>query len=156
MARGEIMTAAHIHLLLNHIPILGSLFGFLLWLCGTFKRSIDLKIAALWTFLIVGLITILVYLTGDGAAEIVRSLPGVSIDLIARHDNAATITLVAIEVLAVASLFGLWTSRANRELKGWIASVVLLLALISSALGAWTGSIGGQIRHTEVRAGFSR
>jgi hypothetical protein len=156
MTKGGAMTAAHIHLLLNHIPILGNLFGFFLWLYGVFKRSSDLKIAALWTFLIVGLITVPVYLTGDGTAEIVGSLPGVSIDLIARHDNAATITLVAIELLALASLLALWVSRASGEIKRWMASAVLVLAFISSALAIWTGSIGGQIRHTEVRAGFSK
>lgn len=150
------MSAAHIHLLLNHIPILGSLFGFLLWLYGTFLRSRDVRIAALWVFVLTGLVTIVVYLTGDGAAEIVGGLPDVSTALIRKHDNAATFTIIALEILAVASLFALWSSRANRELKTWLAAIVFLLALVGSGLAAWTGSIGGQIRHTEIRAGFAK
>jgi hypothetical protein len=33
---------------------------------------------------------------------------------------------------------------------------VLTLAVISSGLGAWTGNLGGQVHHPEVRAGFSK
>lgn len=97
------------------------------------------------------------YLTGDGAAEIVSNLPGVSTAIIQHHDNAATITMVAIEILGAVSLLSLWLSRRSRqEFRRWMTLGVLILAMISSGLGAWTGAIGGQIRHTEVRAGFAK
>jgi len=146
------MSSAHIHLLLNHIPILGTIFALLLLLYGMVKRSDDVKRASLGAFLMTALLTIPVYLTGDGTAEIVQNLPGVSIDLIRRHDNAATITIVAIELLGAISLLSLWLSRRATEIKGWMTLAVLILALISSGLAVWTGGIGGQIRHTEVRA----
>jgi len=152
----ESMTAAHIHLLLNHIPILGTIFGLLLLCYGMWKRSDDVRKASLGTFVITALITIPVYLTGDGAAQIVGKLPDVSIAIIRRHDNAATITLWAIEILGALSIFGLWWGRGNRGLKPWLKGVILVIALICSGLGVWTGSIGGQIRHTEVRPGFSK
>ena len=65
------MDAAHIHLLLNHIPILGTIFGLLLLCYGTWRHSDEIKKVSLGTFVIVALITIVVYLTGDGAAQIV-------------------------------------------------------------------------------------
>jgi formate hydrogenlyase subunit 3/multisubunit Na+/H+ antiporter MnhD subunit len=151
------MSAAHVHLLLNHIPILGSIFGLLVLCYGMLRKSNEIKKTSLGVLVITALLTIPVYLTGDGAAEIVGNLPGVSAAIIQQHDKAATITIVAIEILGAVSLLSLglsWHSR--RELKSWMTLGVFVLALISSGLGAWTGSIGGQIRHTEVRAGFAK
>jgi hypothetical protein len=150
------MSAAHIHLLLNHIPILGIIFALLLLLYGMWKRNEDLERASLGVFVVTALITIPVYLTGDGAAEIIHNLPGVSIEIIRQHDSAATLTIVAIELLGAASLLSHWLMRrAAAVIKGWMMIAVLVLALISSGLAVWTGGLGGQIRHTEVRAGFS-
>jgi cytochrome bd-type quinol oxidase subunit 2 len=151
------MRAAHVHLLLNHIPILGSVFGLLLLCYGMLKKSDEIKKTSLGGFVITALLTIPFYLTGDGAAQIVSSLPGVSTAIIQQHDKAATTTMIVIEVLGAFSLLSLgllWRSR--RELKSWMTLGALILAMISSGLGAWTGSIGGQIRHTEVRAGFAK
>jgi len=150
------MTAAHVHLLLNHIPILGSIFGLLVLCYGMLRKSDEIKKTSLGVFVITALLTIPVYLTGDGAAQIVSNLPGVSTAIIQQHDQAATITMVAIEILGAVSLLCLCLSwRSRRELRSWMTLGVLILAMISSGLGAWTGSIGGQIRHTEVRAGFA-
>jgi hypothetical protein len=150
------MSAAHLHLLLNHIPILGTIFALLLLLYGMLKRNEDVERASLGAFIVTALITIPVYLTGDGAAEIIHNLPGVSIEIIRQHDSAATLTIVAIELLGAASLLSLWLLRRAVAIKGWMMIAVLVLALISSGLAVWTGGLGGQIRHTEVRAGFSQ
>ena len=121
------------------------------------RKSDEINKTSLGVFVITALVTIAVYLTGDGAAEIVGNLPGVSTAIIQQHDRAATITMVAIEILGAVSLLSLFLSwRSRRELKTWMTLAVLLLAMIGSGLGAWTGSIGGQIRHTEVRAGFGK
>ncbi len=79
------MSAAHVHLLLNHIPILGSIFGLLLLSYGMLRRSDEIKKTSLGAFVITALLTIPVYLAGDGAAAIVRSLPGVSDAIIQQH-----------------------------------------------------------------------
>jgi formate hydrogenlyase subunit 3/multisubunit Na+/H+ antiporter MnhD subunit len=151
------MSAAHVHLLLNHIPILGTIFGLLVLGYGMLRRSDEIKKTSLGVFVITALLTIPVYLTGDGAAQIVNNLPGVSTAIIQQHDQAATITMVAIEILGAVSLLSLCLSwRPRRELRSWMTLGVLILAMISSGLGAWTGAIGGQIRHTEVRAGFAK
>ena len=151
------MSAAHVHLLLNHIPILGSIFGLLVLCYGMWRKSDEIKKTSLGVFVITALLTIPVYLTGDGAAEIVSNLPGVSTAIIQHHDKAATITMVAIEILGAVSLLSLWLSRrSRRELRSWMTLGVLILAMISSGLAGWTGAIGGQIRHTEVRAGFAK
>lgn len=150
------MTAAHIHLLLNHIPILGTLFGLIVLLYAFVRDSDEVMKVSLGTFVVTALITIPVYLTGDGAAEIVAKLPGVSLDIIEKHDSAATFTIIAIELLGAVSLWGLWLSRRSAELARWITVSALVLGFLSTGLAMWTGTLGGQVRHTEVRADFTK
>ena len=52
------MSAAHIHLLLNHIPTLGSIFGLALLLYGMSRKSEDIMKASFGTFVITALVTI--------------------------------------------------------------------------------------------------
>src|SRR5260370_13942947 len=121
------------------------------------RKSDEIIKTSLGVFVITALFTIPVYLTGDGAAAIVSNLSGVSTAIIQQHDRAATITMVAIEILGAVSLLGLLLSwRSRRELRNWMTLGVLLLAMISSGLGAWTVAIGGQVRHTEIRVGFAK
>jgi uncharacterized membrane protein len=150
------MSAAHIHLLLNHIPILGTLFGLIVLLYAFVRDSDEVMKVSLGTFVVTALITIPVYLTGDGAADIVAKLPGVSLDIIQRHDSAATVTIIAIELLGAVSLWGLWQSRRSTELARWITVSVLVLGFLSTGLAMWTGTLGGQVRHTEVRVDFPK
>lgn len=44
------MSATHLHLVLNHVPILGIPFGIALLLMGVLRHSEELKRAALVTF----------------------------------------------------------------------------------------------------------
>lgn len=147
------ITSAHIHLLLNHLPIIGTIGGLLLLLGGVVRRSDDVRRAGLLTFVLVALLTIPVYLTGEGAEEAVDGLPGVTEALIEEHQDAALAAFVASGVLGVLALVALWRYRAGAPLPAPVVNVVLALALAVSALMVWTGGLGGQIRHTEIRSG---
>lgn len=146
------MSAAHIHLLLNHIPILGSIFGLLLLLYAMVRRSDEIKRVCFGVFAITALLTIPVYLTGDGAARIVRALPDVSRDMIREHDGAATYSIIVAELLGVVSLLAWWLTRNGKKLATWMLVMVIVLSVLSSAIAMRTGYLGGQVRHSEVRA----
>lgn len=148
------LNSAHIHLLLNHLPIIGTLFGFFLLAAALVRKSDELKRAGLVTFILTALITIPVYLTGDPTAGIVEKLPGVSLPLIEQHDNAATVSFAAVAILGIVALFGLWRYRRTAFLPNTFVMAVLAMSIIVSGLMIWTGTLGGQIRHTEVRADF--
>jgi uncharacterized membrane protein len=150
------MSAAHAHLLLNHIPILGTLFGLLLLLYALVRGNDDIKKASFGVFVITSLITIPAFLSGLGAAAIVHDLTSGSEIIIEQHRQAALIMLVAVVLLGVVALLSLWLSRHSPNIRGWIVAAALALAVISAGLGMWAGNLGGQVRHTEVRAGFSK
>ena len=59
---------------------------------------------------------------------------------------------MAVVLLGIAAFLSLWLARDSPGIRVWMVRVVLALAVISAGLGIWTGNLGGQIRHLEVRA----
>jgi len=134
---------------------MGLIIGFLVLLWGFIRRSEEAKKIALGIFVVVGLVTIPIYLTGDPSEHAVMLLPGVSDHLIHEHDDSAGFALAATSILAVASLIGLWLCRGNNGLPSWSANLILILAILNIAIMVRTANLGGQIRHTEIRSGNS-
>lgn len=149
------MNAIHLHLMLNHIPVLGTAFGLGLLILALFRKSEELKKAALGVFVIVALFAVPVYLTGEPAEDVAKPLPGVSKPLIEQHEEAAVVAFTGIVVLGVAALAGLIVFRRGKLVPAWFGFVMIIASLFASGLMAWTANLGGQIRHTEIRAGGS-
>ena len=146
------MNLAHVHLLLNHIPPLGVLFGLLLLAAGLLRKSGDLVRASLVTFVLVALAAIPTYYTGGPAEKIVEGMPGVSEMAIMDHEESAEASFVAALVLGALSCFKLIFYR-RRETPRSIAVATLVLALVVTGMMAWTAHLGGLVRHTEISAG---
>jgi hypothetical protein len=147
------MNAAHLHVILNHIPIVGVPIGFALLLFGLVRGSSEVKSAALLVFIAMGIIAVPTFLAGKAAEDIVEHLPGVTEAAIEKHETAATIAL-GLSVALAALAFGvlLWSFRTA----GVGSAAALLLLLISGGVSgwlAWTGNLGGKVRHTEFREG---
>ena len=66
------MDTAYLHIVLNHLPIIGIPFGLGLLLLGILARNDSIKRAALFSFVILGVLTIPVYLTGQGGEDFVE------------------------------------------------------------------------------------
>jgi uncharacterized membrane protein len=145
------MTATHLHLLLNHVPVLGTAFGLGLLAFGIWRKSNDLQKAALGTFVIAALIGVPAYLTGEPAEEGIESFPGVTGGFIERHESAASIAFTGILILGVIALLGLLFFRRGKDVASPFAILVMLGAFAVTGLMAWTANLGGQIRHIEIR-----
>lgn len=146
------MSPTHLHLVLTHVPILGVLFGTLLLGWAMLRRSEELQRLALVLFVLCGLAVVPVFQTGEPAEETVEHLPGVSKAAVERHEESAETTLFLTEVLAAAALGALIFRRRSGPLALPLLGGVLVLGMLASASLAWTGSLGGQIRHTEITA----
>jgi hypothetical protein len=68
------MDATHVHLLTNHIPILGSFFTFALLMVGMLIKNRTVEIVALSTLLVVTLGTVPAYLSGEEAEHAVEHM----------------------------------------------------------------------------------
>lgn len=149
------MDLLHLHLLLNHVPVIGLILATLLLAYAFFKRSQELQKVSLGAFVLLALVTIPVFLTGEPAEEMVQNLPGVSGQVIESHESAALIALIAIEVVGVVALGLALLSRGLGKPPKWAAAVMLALAIPTSGLMGWAANLGGQVRHSEIRAGSS-
>lgn len=149
------MDQTHLHLLSTHLPIFGSILGGLVLAYGIWKKSSHTNNAAYLLLIISSFGAVVSYLTGEGAEETVEHLPGVSESIIEQHQDFALFALIALSAVGVAAILGLLLSRKNSAFIKMVAVGTLILSLISFGLVGWTGYLGGQIRHSEIRASQS-
>lgn len=138
--------------MLTHGPVAGVIFGVILLAAAIWRNNEQLKQVSLMVFVAVGLLTVAVYLSGEGAEEIVERLPDVTESVIEPHEEAAVWSLVGALILGVFSLGGLVFFR-GRSLPKWLTRGLLIASLIVSGIIAWTANLGGQINHPEIRSG---
>lgn len=146
------MNQTHIHLLITHLPIFGSMLGGLVLAHGLWTKSNQTKIAAYNILIISAIGAGIAYLTGEAAEETVENIQGVAKNIIDEHEDFAVFALVSLMILAVASIGGLFLTLRKSALTSTAAIVILFISLISFGLVARTGYLGGQIRHTEINS----
>ena len=144
------MDQTHLHLLITHLPIFGSILGGLVLVHGLWTKSNPTKIAAYNLFIISALGAGIAFLTGEGAEETVENIQGVAENLIEQHEDFAVFALVSLIILGLTSIGGIFLTMKNSSFTKTIAIVILFISLISFGLVARTGYLGGQIRHTEI------
>jgi len=151
----ETMNWAYVHLLVNHVPVLGTIFGLLLLAAGLWRRKGDLVVASLITFIVCGLAAAGAVWTGERAEDLAEDLPGVTREAVHEHEEAGEQARWASLLLGVAALAALLYRR--RDATGgprWLQGLVLVLALVAAGLLARAADLGGMVRHTEVRGGL--
>ena len=69
------MNLPHVHLLLNHWPIIGTFIALGILFLALVSRSEDLRQISLVIFSLLALAAIPVYLSGNAAADTIKTLP---------------------------------------------------------------------------------
>jgi uncharacterized membrane protein len=142
----------HVHLLLNHFPIIGTIVALGLFLFALLGKSDDLKRASFVIFAGIALLTIPTFISGNAAAEKVDKLPDVSKAVLAAHNDAALVGLIFMELTGLFAWLALWQYRRASHFHNSTIGVVLGLSALSVYFMAVTGNTGGDIRHTEIRS----
>ena len=142
----------HLHLLLNHVPTVGTIVALGLLLLAFAKKNNELKRASLALFFAIALVSLPTYMTGYSAQKALKDRPGVSAALIERHQSAALLALIFMEATGVVAWFGLWQARKPSVPRGWNTPAVLLLSMVTVGLMASAANIGGAISHPEIMA----
>lgn len=143
------MDQTHLHLIITHLPIFGSILGSIILIQGLLTKSDQTKIAAYNLFIISAIGAGIAYITGESAEETVENIQGISENFIEQHEDSAKISLIASIILGVGSLTGVVLMQ-KKPFPTTIAIAILFLSFISFGLVARTGYLGGQIRHTEI------
>lgn len=146
------MNFVHLHLLLNHVPTVGTIVAFGLLLLAFAKKSEDLMRASLAVFFALALVSLPTYMTGYSAEKVVKERANAPLELIQQHQSGALLALVFMEVTGVVAWFGLWQGRTPGGRARWAAPAVLGLAVITIVLMASAATVGGEITHPEILA----
>ena len=145
---------AHLHLMINHVPVFGTLFAALLIAWGLLRKSEDVLRLGLALALGVGLATYGVMLTGEPAEEVIENMAGVSRRTIHAHEEAAEwATYVAAAAGVLALITFLLVRRRHRAARG-LSLATLVVSLLGFAAASRAALLGGEIRHPEARADF--
>jgi uncharacterized membrane protein len=145
------MNPAHLHIILNHIPVIGIPFSAALLAYGLLRKSEEVKKVSLMAFVVIAVLTIPTFLAGHAAEEMVEHLPGFSEQLIENHESAALTGLIATLILGALSLAILLLSRRVTSVVRALTIGLLIFSLAVGGWLAWTANLGGKIRHTEIR-----
>ncbi len=146
------MNAAHLHLVLNHFPVIGTMISIFVLLIGFLKRSDDIKKASALILILTALITIPVYLTGDKAqAKIEGNYEDVDEEFIEGHEEFALYSFIAMDIIGAVALGALIFFRKPKTLPNSLAVLLLIMLLIVNGMMGWTANLGGKIHHPEIR-----
>ena len=145
------MNEAHIHMLVNHFPIIGLFFGLGVLLFGVVKKNLTLKSTAYVMLIICVIFGQLAMMTGDKAEHFVEDLPGFTHKIIHEHEEAAEAFMIPMYILGLVSIVGLYAQSKKLSFEKWISYLALVLGVVCIFLSKNAGTTGGEIRHTEIR-----
>jgi hypothetical protein len=144
---------AHIHLLINHFPTIGTILGLGLLLLSFIRKNDHLKKVSLEVLFLIALATLPVYVSGQAAAETLKGQSGVSAEAVLAHNDAALASFIMMEITGFFAWLVLWRMRRI----GWpttgLTYTVLVLSVMTVAAVARAANIGGDIRHPEISGG---
>jgi hypothetical protein len=147
------VTFSHLHLILNHVPTVGSAVALGLLLLAFLRRNEHLKIAGLEVLFLIALLTLPVYVTGVGAQRDLRGRPAVSDTAIREHQDVALAGFTVTEFAGFVAWVALFQyRRMGRASRGLVPAVMVLLVASLAIMGR-AANLGGEIRHPEMSAG---
>lgn len=145
------MNDAHLHMVVNHFPIIGTIFGFGILIAGLVLKNKTLINTSYVLFIIAAIFGAISMGTGEGAEELVEDMPNVGKQIIHEHEELAEKLAVLLYVLGTFSLAGLYLNFKNHAKAKLLSFLILGISVIGLVLVQKVGTSGGEIRHTEIR-----
>ena len=146
------MNEAHLHMVVNHFPIIGGIFGTGILLAGLILKNESSKRVAYFILITSSIFTFASMFTGEGAEELVENIPYIGHHIIHEHEEIAEKFALLMYATGLFSLLSLFASFKNKSWNKIVAFCTLIAAIISVILAKNVGTSGGEIRHTEIRS----
>jgi uncharacterized membrane protein len=142
---------AHLHLIINHFPIILPIIGCVILLLGFLLKNDVVKRISFGIFISAAIAAFFTMNSGKGAEEIVEEL-GRSHKAIHIHEEYAETFAIMSYVLGILSILALWFNWRKHPFKELSMFLVLGISLIVVYLASGTGQTGGEITHEEIRS----
>lgn len=147
------MNYAHIHLAINHLPVMAPIFGAAILLVGLMIRSAIVQRVAYGLFIFGALLAMPASFSGEQAEKVVENLPGVTEQIIEHHEDTAGVFVVMSWILGLVSIFAFWANLKAKSFVPYLNYALMLYCIAVLFYAKQTATTGGEIRHTEIRAG---
>ena len=148
------MNEAHLHLIVNHFPIVGLFIGIIILAVGIGFKFDNSKRTGL--FIIIGSViaSYISFETGEGAEEIIEGLPAISEKLIHEHEEMAEFFMGTQWMLLLVSLITFFLDWKQKKIAHYAYILLLILSCSSMYFAKKVGTSGGEITHVEIRENF--
>ena len=146
------MNDAHLHLVVNHFPIIGPILALGILLVGMILKNNSVKNTAYVLFIVSAIFAAFSMGTGEGAEEAVENMPTVGKQIIHEHEEMAEKLAIVLYVLGVISIAGIYLNFKNHSKAKLVSFAALVVAVVGVFFAKETGTTGGEVRHTEIRA----
>jgi hypothetical protein len=144
------MNYPHLHIMINHFPVVGSILALLLLGWALLARRRDYIRLSLVVTLFVGLSTVPAFLSGNEAHEQLEDVAGFDHHQIHEHKRAADWALWIMLGTAAVAAVALWSSRNDRPVPRWAGTATMAGLILSASVVARAAWLGGSIRHPET------
>lgn len=144
------MNLSQIHLVLNHVPVVGAFILSLLFIHYQMWHIEYGKKNIFRAYVAVFIIIIPVYFTGTPARDLLQNYAGISNSLIDLHRNYATASSLLIMLTGLLSLYALNLLRKNITVPRWFNIIFILITVALLTVISLTAEYGGRIRHPEI------
>lgn len=150
MLNGYALDWPHIHILMNHFPVILAVMGALAALLGMVRGRRGIWMYASATLTLAALTTIPTYFTGEPAADALNHPWYIARTSINTHQDAALIAALLTGLAGLVAVFA-WRRlvRYPREvtLPGGLRAAVVITAVAAAAMMGYASWLGGQIVH---------
>lgn len=140
------MSPAHLHLLVNHLPVFAPALALPILLGALWARSRGAWTSGVLLLVIGALGAVAADQSGEGAEDWVEEQPGVREAAIHAHEEAAEGAVIVSLVTGAVALAGWWLARRDAWQRPAIGATTVAAAA-SFGMMALAGSSGGEIRH---------
>lgn len=147
------LSATHLHLMLNHVPVLGTIFVLIVLLWGLVRHSREITSLGLLCTVILALVTIPIYLTGEPTEHQQERATWFDKDRAHAHEEKAERGLIAVLATGAIALGALYLRRGGRPGNGMVTGLATAGVAVSAVLFALAALEGGEIHHEELRPG---
>lgn len=144
------MNAAHVHLMVNHLPLFAVLFGGGILALGLLRNDRTIKSIGLSFAIVAGVGAFVSVQSGERSEDLVEALSGTDTKALEVHEDAGKAAGWAAYLAALLALAALVVPTERETLKGrleWATWAAFVVALVMIARAA---DIGGAIRHPEL------
>ena len=149
------MNEAHLHMVVNHFPIIGTILAIGILIAGLLSKNRSIINTSYVLFVIGAIFGILSMNTGEGAEELVEDMPGIGWKIIHEHEELAEKMALLLDILGVLSLVGFYFQYKKNAKEKLVSYIILLIGIASLFVIQKVGTSGGEIRHSEIRKDFS-